>query len=152
MVAALARQGMPARASYQLYPDKAPTADELAATATREGFDGVLATHFVEASRAVYAGAGPWYPYGGPYWGLGWRARYYGYWDYAYGPGYIDVERRADYQTDVFAIDAAGGAIIWSGITRSVDLSSTAAVTDQISRVLVAELDREGILAGPAKH
>jgi hypothetical protein len=152
MVAALTRQGVPATASYQIYPDKAPSAEELAATATREGFDGVFATHFIQASRAVYAAPyGPWYPYG-PYGGIGWRARYWDYWEWAYGPGYVDVERRADYQTDVFAVDAAGGRMVWSGITRSVDLSSAASVTDQISRVLVPELAREGILAGGAKH
>jgi hypothetical protein len=62
------------------------------------------------------------------------------------------VERRADYQTDVFGVDAAGGTLIWSGITRSVDLSSAASVTDQISRVLVPVLGHDGILAGGAKH
>ena len=48
MVGALTRQRAQATPSYLLYPDKAPSADELAATAAREGFDGVLATHFVE--------------------------------------------------------------------------------------------------------
>jgi hypothetical protein len=155
MVGALTRAGVQATASYGVFPDKAPSADELAATATREGFDGVFATHFVEASSAVYGGvAGPYYPYG-PYggFGYGWR-RPYGYWGggWGYGPGYLDVERRADYQTDVFAVDAAGGKMVWSGITRSVDLSSAAAVTDQISRVLVPELGREGILVGAGRH
>jgi hypothetical protein len=149
MVGALTRQRAQATPSYLLYPDKAPSADELAATAAREGFDGVLATHFVDASRAVYGGLYGPYPYG-PYgeFGGGWRRRYYGYWDGAYGPGYVDVERRADYQTDVFAVDPAGGKLVWSGLTRSVDLSSAAAVTDQISRVLVPALGRDGILFG----
>ena len=154
MVAALAHVGVEATPSYRVFPDQAPSADELAATATREGFDGVLATHFVEASKAYYWGSyGPYPPYG-PYgqFGIGWRHRYFGYWDWAYSPGYVDVEQRADYQTDVFGVDAAGGKLIWTGITRSVDLSSAASVTDQISRVLSPELEREGILAGGAKH
>jgi len=155
MVAALTREGVQATPSYRIFPDKAPSGDELAATATREGFDGVLATHFLEASRQVNwgAGYGPYYPYG-PYgeFGFGWRRRYWGYPDWAYGPGYVNVERRADYQTDVFGVDAAGGKLIWSGITRSVDLSSAASVTDQISRVLVPTLGRDGILVGGAKH
>jgi hypothetical protein len=152
MVGALAHEGVQATPSYRVFPDQAPSADELAATASREGFDGVLATHFVEASKRVYGGGyGPYYP--GPYVGFGWRRPYWGgYWGCCYGPGYVDVERRADYQTDVFAVDGAGGRIIWSGITRSVDLSSAAAVTDQISRVLVPQLGREGILVGAAKH
>jgi hypothetical protein len=160
MVGALAHGGVQATPSYRVFPDKAPSADELAATASREGFDGVLATHFVEASKQVYwgGGFGPYGGYGpyggfGPYGGYGGRRGYWGgYGDWGYGPGYIGVERRADYQTDVFAVDGAGGRIIWSGITRSVDLSSAATVTDQISRVLVPQLGREGILVGAAKH
>jgi hypothetical protein len=162
MVAALQRQGVQAMPSYRVFPEKAPTPDELESIAAREGFDGVLATHFIEASRQAYFGPyGPYYPYGaygayGPYgaygaygaFGFGWHRRYLGYWDYAYGPGYVDVEQRLDYQTDVFAVDPAGGKLIWSGITRSVDLTSASGVTDQISRVLVPDLGHEGILAG----
>ena len=80
--------------------------------------------------------------------GFGWRWRYYGYWDAVYGPGYVETERRADYQTDVFTVDASGGRLIWTGITRSVDLSSVHSFTNEISRVLVPELTKQRILAG----
>jgi hypothetical protein len=141
MVAALTHHGVQATASYMVFPNKAPNADELAATASREGFDGVMASHFVSASQRNY-----WMPgYAGI--GFGWRWRYYGYWDAAYGPGYVETEHRADYQTDIFTVDAAGGRLIWTGITRSVDLSTTHSITDQISRVLVPELTKQGILA-----
>jgi hypothetical protein len=142
MVTALARHGVQATASYVLFPSKAPNAEELAATAAREGFDGVLASLFVSASLRNY-----WIPgYAGL--GYGWRWRYYGYWDAVYGPGYVETEQRADYQTDVFTVDSAGGRLIWTGITRSVDLSSTHSITIDISRVLVPTLTKQGILAG----
>ena len=142
MVGALARQGVQASPSYGVFPDKAPTADELAATAAHDGFDGVMATHFVTASQRIY-----WMPgYAGV--GFGWRWRYYGYWDTVYGPGYAESEYRADYQTDVFAVDKSGGKLIWTGITRSIDLTSTAQVTDEIGHVLVPVLSQQGILAG----
>src|ERR1700689_4242590 len=51
MVAALTHEGVQATASYVVFPSKAPSADELTATAGREGFDGVLASHFVGASQ-----------------------------------------------------------------------------------------------------
>jgi hypothetical protein len=140
MVAALLHQGVQASASWLVFPSKAPTADELAATASREGFDGVMASHFVGASQRNY-----WMP---GYAGFGWRWRYYGYWDSVYGPGYVETESRADYQTDVFTVDANGGKLIWTAITRSLDLSSTHSVTDEISRVLVPALAKERILAG----
>jgi hypothetical protein len=142
MVTALTRHGVQATASYVLFPSKAPNAEELAATAAREGFDGVLASLFVSASLRNY-----WIPgYAGL--GYGWRWRYYGYWDAVYGPGYVETEQRADYQTDVFTVDSAGGRLIWTGITRSVDLSSTHSITNDISRVLVPTLTKQGILAG----
>jgi hypothetical protein len=142
MVAALAHQGIAATPSYAVFPDKAPSADELATTAAREGFDGVLASHFVAASSRNY-----WMPgYAGV--GFGWRWRYFGYWDTVYGPGYVETEHRADYQTDVFTVDTQGGKLIWTGITRSVDLSSLQSTTQDIGRVLVPALVKQGILAG----
>jgi len=141
MVAALTHEGVQATPSYQVFPDKAPAADQLAATASHEGFDGVMATHFVSASQRNYYMPG----YAGV--GFGWRWRYFGYWDTVYGPGYVETEYRADYQTDIFTVDAGGGKLIWTGITRSVDLSSTQRTTDEISRVLVPELSKQGILA-----
>lgn len=141
MVAALIHQGVQASASWTVFPTKAPSADELAATATHDGFDGVLASHFVSASQRLY-----WMPgYAGV--GFGWQWRYYGYWGAAYDPGFVETEDRADYQTDVFTVDANGGKLIWTGITRSIDLSSTRSITEDISRVLVPALAKEGILA-----
>lgn len=140
MVAALARQHIAATASYEIFPDRAPTADQLAATATARGFDGVMATHFTSARERNY-----WMPgYAGL--GFGWRWRYYGYWDAAYGPGWVESDYIADFQTDVFTV-AAGGRLIWSGETRSVDLRSIEATTDEISRVLVPELVHVGVIA-----
>lgn len=144
MVEALKRQGLQATPSYQVFADKAPAADELSSAARQQGFDGVVATHFVGASHRNYFMPG----YVGA--GFGWRWRYYGYWGAVYDPGYVETEFRSDYQTDVFTVDGAGGKLVWTGITRSVDLSSTQATTDQISRVLVPALTRQGILAG--KH
>lgn len=140
MVAALEHEGVQATPSYTVFPNKAPTADELAKTARADQFDGVFATHFVSASRRYY-----WMPgYGG--WGFGWRWRYYGYWNAIYGPGYVVPERRADYQTDVFTVNPKGGMLIWSGITRSINLYSLQDTTDQISRVLVPQLAADHIL------
>lgn len=141
MVDALARQHIAATASYQLFPDRAPSAEQLAAAAIRQGFDAVLATHFVSTSHSTY-----WVP-DDPGLGFGWRGRYFDYWDTVYGPGWLESDYRTDFQTDVFTVAPNGGKLIWTGITRSVDLSSLPETTDEISRVLVPELVRAGILA-----
>ncbi|HEY7928544.1 MAG TPA: hypothetical protein VID71_00945 [Steroidobacteraceae bacterium] len=138
MVDALMRQHIAATPSYVLFPDKAPSPDQLSAAAVRQGFDGVLASHFAGASRRVY-----WVP---DDIGFGWHRRYFGYWNDIYDPGFVQSDYRTDYQTDVFTVAPGGGKLIWTGLTRSVDLSSTTATTDQISRVLVPDLLTEGIL------
>jgi hypothetical protein len=144
MVAALEHRGVHAEPSYQVFPDQAPAADQLSSVATRDGFDAVAATHFVAASQRTHFYGGYPYEFGwGPYWGP---------WSPLYGPGYgapyLENDYLADYQTDIFTVDSAGGKLIWSGVTRSIDPSSTKGVTDEISHVLVPELVKDGILAG----
>jgi hypothetical protein len=138
MVGALAKRGVQAEASYQVFPDQAPAPEQLTAMATRDGFDGVTATHFVGASQHIEAYGG----WGG--WGWGWRRWGPGPW----GPGYVESDTRADYQTDVYTIDATGGKLIWTAVTRSLDPSSTKSVTEGISHVLVPQLAKEGIFTG----
>jgi hypothetical protein len=102
--------------------------------AARDRFDGVAATHFVRAGEHIVA-------YGGPGWGCCWR----GWWG---RPGYVEADSLSDYQTDIYTIDASGGKLIWTAVTRSIDPSSTKGVTDGISSVLVPRLTKEGIFAG----
>jgi hypothetical protein len=140
MVGAFAKRGIQAEASYQVFPDQPPAPSQLTAMATRDGFDGVAATHFVGASRRTYIDAYPG-------WGWGCCARPWGWGPYA-GPGFVESDVRADFQTDVYTVDATGGKLVWSGVTRSLDPGSTKAVTDDISHVLVPQLVKEGILTG----
>jgi hypothetical protein len=99
-----------------------------------------MATHFTGARERT-----EWFP-GDAGVGFGWRRRYFGYWDAVYGPGWVQNDYLADFQTDLFTV-AAGGRLIWTGMTRSVDLSTLEATTDQISRVLVPELIHVGVIA-----
>jgi len=141
MVDALRRQHVDATPSYRLFPDRAPSAAQLAVTASRDGFDGILATHLVSGRTRNY-----WIP-GYAEVGFGWRWRYAGYWGAVYGPGYAQSDYLADYQTDIFALAPRGGQLVWTGITRSIDLRSVAATTGQISRVLVPDLVGAHVLA-----
>jgi hypothetical protein len=145
MVAALAKQGVQAEASYPVFPSQPPAPEQLSAMAARDGFDGVAATHYVRSGEQVraYDGWGGWGWRGGGFggWGPGWG----GPWG---GGEYIEADQLTDYQTDVYTVDPSGGKLVWTGITRSVDESSTRSVTDGISRALVPQLSKEGILAG----
>jgi hypothetical protein len=68
------------------------------------------------------------------------------YWQAIYQPGYTDIETLSDFQNDVFT-SAAGGKLIWTGTTRSVDLSSANYLTQDIARRIVPELVHFGALA-----
>lgn len=144
MVAALTRRGVLAIPSFQIFPERVPSEAELAATAARDGFDGVIATHVVGAT------AQPYWMSGSPGIGFGWRWRSFGYWDATVGPGYVESEDQSDYQTDIFTTGPNGGKLIWTGITRSLDLSSVQSATDEISRALVPALEHAGVLTGAA--
>ena len=112
------------RRSYQIFPDKAPSPDELASMASRDGFDGVAATHFVTASQR--------YPH---------LSRGYGYSPgWGWGPlrgllGLLGTAVRAAVRRELTTAPttrpmslpwtATGGKLIWSGVTRSLDPSST---------------------------
>jgi hypothetical protein len=149
MVAALGHRGIQGEPSYTVFPDKAPKPDELTSMAARDHFDGVVATHFVRERQHIdsypVGGWGPGWGWGGwgPGWGWGWEP-----WD---NQGYVETTYRTDYQTDVYSVDADGGKLIWTGVTRSVDASSSRSVTEEISHVLVPRLVRDGIFVGGGK-
>ena len=140
MVAALMRHGVAATPSYAVFSDLAPTATQLAGSATRDGFDGVIATHHVASRDRSY-----WMP-GSAGIGFGWRWRSFDYWDVTYGPGYEEPESQSDYETDVFTASPNGEKLIWTGKTRSVNLSSIENATDEISSALVPTWEHAGIV------
>ena len=49
MASSLMRLGVAATPSYQAFTNQAPNPDQLAAAGTRQGFNAVIATHFVAA-------------------------------------------------------------------------------------------------------
>src|SRR5262249_51094682 len=126
MVAALKELGVEATPSYQHFPREVPSEEQLAASAAHEGFDAVIATHFLSTSRQLYWTAD------NPGLGFGSRWRYFDYWDATRGTGYVQPTDRLDYRSDVFTVAPNGGKLVWSGTTRSPELSSTQGATEEI--------------------
>jgi hypothetical protein len=140
MASSLMRLGVAATPSYQAFNNQAPNPDQLAAAGTRQGFNAVIATHFVAAGSSQY-----WMP-GNAGLGFGSRSSYFDYWDATYGPGFVQPQQHVDYQSEVFTVGPNGGKLIWTGTSRSLDSGSTESATDQISRTLVPALQQAGIL------
>ncbi len=148
MVSALAKHGVSATASYTLLTDAVPERSAISAAAVNAGYDGVLVTHQLDqrAQSRYTPGTTSYVPVIVPTL----DGKYAEYWQTIYQPGYNEVETLTDYQSDVFT-SAAGGKLIWTGTTRSLDLSSAQALSSDISRRIVPELVRFGALAAPAK-
>lgn len=145
MVAALARNGVQATPSYTLLPDAVPQTGTLSATASREGYDGVLVLHQVgHSTRSNFTpGTVRYFPMTV----ATLDGKYTQIWQAIYEPGYNEIEQQLDYQTDLFT--TASGRLVWSATTRSFDLTSAKAITDDVSRRVLPEMLRSGLLAAP---
>lgn len=141
MAAALLRLGVAATPSYRALSDQAPNPEQLTVSAAREGFEVVMATHFITTQTQSY-----WMP-GNPGLGFGSRATYFDYWDATRGPGFVQTQPEQNYQSELFTMGPNGGKLIWSGTTRSLESGSIERATEQISRALVPVLQQAGILA-----
>lgn len=148
MATALARQAIPATASYTLLPDAVPQTAELSATARREGYDGVLVLYQVgHSTRSSFTpGSIRYYPVTVPTL----DGKYAQVWQAIYEPGYNEIEQQLDYQTELFSTQS--GRLVWSATTRSFDLSSAKSITDDISRRVVPDMLASGLLAAPPPH
>ena len=140
-------------ASYTLYPDQGQInkANEAAIRSRleKEGFDGALVVRLQTVDKeTVYvppqtygtmAPAGP-VPYGS----------FYGYTGYAYAytyttPGYTYQETK--YLIEAMVYRVPQGNMIWTATTESVNPDSRAQVSQDVRRVLLEELVRDGIVA-----
>ena len=94
MATALARQGVLATASYTLLPDAVPQTAELSATASREGYDGVLVLHQLgRSTRSTYTpGSVRYYPVTV----TTLDGKYTQVWQTIYEPGYNEIEQQLD--------------------------------------------------------
>ena len=60
--------------------------------------------------------------------------------------GYTETEKIVHYQIDVWSAGGERGTLIWSGTTQSIDPASSRDVSQEISRLIVPELARSGVI------
>jgi hypothetical protein len=74
---------------------------------------------------------------------------FYGYyhnaWGYNYGRGYTTETKTYYVETNVY--ETKEGKLIWSGISETVDPSTAMDIIDDLSRMLVKKLKKDGYLA-----
>jgi hypothetical protein len=144
-VAALAKHGVEATPSYNLFPNAVPDTDAVVVAVREHDFDGVLVTHRLPTTtQQSYV---PGYTHLEPVWVRGrWYGTYHTYYQEVHEPGYVETDQVVRNQVDVWNT-AGDGRLIWSGTTESLNPSSGAEVNAAITKLIVPELLAQGVIA-----
>jgi len=138
------KRGVTATPSYRLFPDAPPDTEQVIRAVRDQGADGVVEVHRLPTQttdRYVpgYATSVPVYRYNP------WTGVYYTHYREIYEPGYVETAQVVRYQVNVWSVETNGG-LVWTGTTETVDPSSTQSVNRQVSRLIVPELARKGVI------
>jgi len=134
--------------SYQLFPElQKGTASGFQDKVKAEGFNGLLTTRLLGREREmVYT---PGYITTTPYY----YRNYWGYWNTWYNtwstPGYYtqyDV-----YSLETSFVDLTTNALVWSGVTETVDPSSLKDAVKESGDAIMKELRERKVLSQPRK-
>ena len=150
-VEALARQGVSATASYRRFEDASPDTQQVIDVVNREGYDAVLTTTRLadqETSQRVQGQfrqqqfiARNEYGY----------SRLHSYWVTVQDPDYIETDTIIRLQTDVWAVSAGGGHLVWSGTLNLLESVAGHTAKKAVDDAIVPQLVREGMLPGKSR-
>ncbi len=144
-VAALAKHGATATASYRLFADDLPDTQQVVDVVRANGYDGVLVSSklaSVTSTREVpgYSTRESRSRYDP------WAQRYHSYFVEVHHDGYTETERLVRHRVDVW-VAGNGGRLVWTAIGSSVDPGSGAEVDHDITSHVVPSLVKAGLVA-----
>jgi len=141
----LGKHGVAATPSYSLWPSTLPDTNAVSQYVHDNGIEGVLVAvrEPTEQRRDVIPGYVTTEP-----------RTYYSYWAGRYRTYWYDVEHEPTVETysivphriDVWQADAQGGQMVWTAQGRSIDPSSTTDVSREVSKSIVPELAKSGVI------
>jgi hypothetical protein len=138
MVKALHAAGVQAAASQTLLPiGEVPTREALQRLVVEKGFDGAVVGMLVDARTEVREV--PPTGYGGFYGYSAWAA------PIAYSPGYLETTQTVILETRLFRT-AADASPVFSATSESVDPTSAREVAEPLSKLVVAQLRKDGFV------
>jgi len=147
MVAGIARPGVQAVPSYSLLPRPESTPiemDQLKDVVRSQGFDAVMVSRLVKYDKSVTYVPGqayPLYPYYATFYG------YYGaLYPEVYSPGYLQTDTTAQIETNFYSTAKSDGELVWTGTSNTVNPRSVSKVIDDVARLVVQQLEKEGII------
>ena len=145
--AAITRPGIQAIPSYSLLPrpDATPIdMNQLRDVVQGQHIDAVVASRVVKRSKTVTEIPGQVYtPY--PYYGT-----FYGYYQtvypVVYTPGYLQVEKTAQIETNFYSTAKSDGELIWTGTSDIVNPRTPTKGVDALVKILIQELQKQKII------
>lgn len=145
MALQLRAKGLKAVQSYTVLPDDRIDKEAIARLVKEGGYDGVIAARLSGVSQEQnYV---PGYVSAVPYYG-GWGGWYGGWYGAVYEPGYMTTTTIARVETQVWQVNVTEPAMIWTGMSETVDPQQTKNVAGEIAEVTIETLQKAGIIAG----
>jgi len=143
-VNALRKHGVTATPSYELFPTELPDTLQVVAAVRDNGYDGVVTTSPMPYKTADqympgYITQVPVYRYDP------WYNTYSVYYRDIYEPGYIAVDTIIRYRTDVWDTKDKG-ELVWTATSELIDPTSTQAVDHEITKMIIPELAKQGVI------
>jgi hypothetical protein len=144
-VAQMNKRGVDATPSYAIFQQGVPDTADIEDAVRDRDFDGVLFTHRLGAStQTTYV---PGYTRFEPVWVRNrWSYNYHTYWAEVHEPGYVETDRVVRYRVDVWNT-GSDWRLVWSGTTESFNPNSSRDVNRSIAKLIVPELEAQGVLA-----
>jgi hypothetical protein len=149
LVGQLSLHGMTATPSYRLFSDAVPDTQQVMDAVAAHGYDGVIEIHKLptEISQTYVPG----YVTERPVTRFNrWTGSYQTYIRRVREPGYTETDKIVRHQIDVWS-SGEDGNLVWSGTTETIDPNSSQDVGREISRLIVPELARAGVIAATTK-
>ncbi|MCU0224085.1 MAG: hypothetical protein MUF27_08440 [Acidobacteria bacterium] len=143
MALQLRAKGLKAVQSYTVLPDDRIDKEAIARLVKEGGYDGVIAARLSGVSQEQnYV---PGYVSAVPYYG-GWGGWYGGWYGAVYEPGYMTTTTIARVETQVWQVNVTEPAMIWTGMSETVDPQQTKNVAGEIAEVTIETLQKAGVL------
>lgn len=143
-VAELSKYGTVATPSYRLFPNDVPDTTQVIEAVRTGGYDGVLVTRRLDPIVTTNYVSG--YTTTDPvrrYRRL--TGTYDTYYREVYHPGYIESDSLARHEVNVWT--TRENQLVWAGTGETLNGTSREAIRNEITRLVVPELARQGIIS-----
>jgi hypothetical protein len=140
----LAKRGVDAAPSYQLFPNSPPDTSEIEQAVARRGYDGVLMiTRLGAQTSERYV---PGYVTTEPVTRVSpWTGRYRTYWVDVMHPGYVEQDVTVRHEIELWDM-RHDGRMVWTAVGEVVNPSSPSEVNHDIATNVVPELEKQGFI------